>query len=933
LFVDNTPKLATDRKYQMSKSPKKRTPAEELAWLCDFSITACVAHVSEFAPGTDYFKAAEADASVVIESLKQTPDLTGVIIDGMASVRRPGILDDSVVFYNSTEEEVLAHLEKVPSHDHVHWMFNKLLEIQDVWLGKFRKALPAVKIVYSADSDDLAATAERMLRVIVQSATVKASQTKKSLEEQRDELQARLDGPGKLTSSVLQAKLHELQSKRKKLVGTSGKSELRAVEADFAEAKEGLHLLAERERLVIKLRVNKAKKKQKLIEKTEAELVSVQAEISAREDGVVKALNKAIEARERFSGEVGKKADRDALDLDIKELRKSIEDIREKIAKIQTRMTKLEKVFKNLRESETSPVYGKRMTEHVRRLYKRFYALGQKHNVQVVFKPEVLVFGNLVIDYAHDRGRTWQPMPGRVRRLAESYHGMMTSYRENIAEALEEQKAATREVDVVMESGHHGVFFARWQKQELTPEEIRMQHVNTYYTGASDDVKHTVFIAGMPFEPQDEIDKYLKRQKPGRTRAGKPIASSSHPVFIRNSQKSVAGVTLVRKHNHGLISVEAIMYFLYRNKQVLEQFKGVMILLDSDNHLNSPEMDCPGTLGELALLDQLIKNPMVLYNQKIYVGGNLNLGDVSEANSKKWKEAVKFRRPVMEILQEIAMLVAGTDTSNPKSVAETALRWANDMMGGANESMKLNMRVTKWFLKEKFMRIYNQSPTRLRDIMAVLEGNHFADAVRDVGIQEFTLFEEWLIAMRDAHIDFPEKGRKPFPVRIEAGGEPQYFQPDNGKAEVVVHLGGYSSARQGIIEKFGVGHDGKLLVQAPCRVGLTHEPNAILNKARNQNADVTYAGHTHEFYVMADKSGTNKVRFIHQLGATQRVSATELMYGGLPRTSGVALAVIPRPGRYWTMMIPMNHMRRIGEAQRMVDAEAEVAKKNGKKKE
>lgn len=913
----------------MSKPVKRMSPSEYLAWLCDFSVTSCVAHVSEFSPGTDYFKAAEADALVAIESLKKTPDLTGVIIDGMATVRRPGILDDSVVFYNRTEEEVLAHLEKTPSHDHVHWMFGELLKIQDLWLGKLRAALPKVKIVYSIDSDDLAATAERMLRVIVQSATVKTSQTKKSLEEQRDELQSRLDGPGKLNASVLQAKLRDLKQKRSKL----GKAEAESLDEEISDIEESVKLLAKRDELPVQINVYKEAKDEKRLEAAKKDLVSVQEAIASKESGLVKELTALRGIRATVHGKAGKQSERDKLDNEIKKCSQKIESIRAKIAQILARMAKLEKAFKNLREPETSPVYQKRKTEHVRRLYKRFYALGEKHNLQIVTKPEVLVFGDMVIDYAHDRGRTWHPAPGRVKRLAEAYHGMMTSHRENIAELLEEQKAATRDVDVIMESGHHGVFFARWQKQELTPEEVGMKQINTYYTGKSDDVKHTVFVAGMPFEPQDEIAKHLNRQKPGRTRAGKPMASASHPTFVRNSQKSVSGMTLMRKHNHGLISVEAIMYILYRNKKVLEQFKGAMILLDSDNHLNSPEMDCPGTLGELALIDQLAKNPLVMYGQKFSISGNLNLGDVSEANSKKWKEAVKFRRPVMEIIQEIATLVARTDTNDPKSVAETALRWANDMMGGANENMKLNMRVTKWFLKEKFMRIYHHSPTRLRDIMAVLEGNHFADAVRDVGIQEFTLFEEWLMAVRDAHKDFPENGQDPFPVKIVTGGEPQYFKPDNDNAEVVVHLGGYSSARQGVIENYGVGHDGKLLTQEPLKIGLTHEPNAILNKARNQGADVTYAGHTHEFYLMADKSGPNKARFIHQLGATQRVSATELMYGGMPRTAGVALAIPSCPGRYWTLFIPMNHMRRIGEAQRLVDTEAEVAKKNGKKKD
>ncbi len=907
-------------------SDKKKDPEEELKDLCDLSVVDCVAHVSELSPGTEYYDAE--DVKTLIAHLQKTPDLTGVLLDGLTSVHRPGILADRVAFYNRTEEEMLKHLEDVPRHEHVHWIFNELMKIQDELLGMFRAALPKVKIVYSVDSDDFHSNCERMLRVIVQSAKVKVAASQKSLEEEIKNLQKALHGLGKLKETDLQDRLRKLEAKLAKQVEERAKKRVAATNREIAEVKADIALIAKQGEFETERKAFKEAGNEKRLQEIDAELAAVKRLLGKKEHGLVNNLNTLTAERKLLSKVVGKKDERDALDAEIKKCKEEIELIKSKVERLTAKNEKLAEEFKNYREPETSPAYQRRVAEHVRQMYKRFYELGGKHDIRIVTKPEVIVFGSLVIDYAHDRGRTWQPMR-RVRRLAESYHGLMTDYRENLAAVLTELEASASDIDVVMESGHHGEFLARWQRLNITAEEIRMQHVNTFYTGNSDGVKHVLFLAGMPFEPQDNIAKYLNREKPGRTRGGKPIASASHPVFIRNSKRSVSGVTMIRKHRHGLMSVEPIMYRLFRNKQVLEPFKAVMSQDDSDNHLNSPEMDPMGTLGTFAMVKQLMKNPLELYGQKVYLGGILNLGDLAEANSKAWKEATKFRRQWMEEAKEVSARLVATDTTDYNAVLKTSLFFLNDMMGGANENMKLTMRAVLLFLKEKFLSILNLSPTRLMDILAVLEGNHFANAVRDVGIQEHNAFEDWLLALKTAHEDFPAEWRKPFPLKILAGGEPQYYQSDAVKPEMVVHLGGYSVGRQGIIERYGMGHDGKLLVQKTYRLGLTHEPNAILNKARNQDADVIKAGHTHESYLAVDKSGDNMGRFIDQKPCTQRVSATELAYGGLPRTAGVDLCVYTQPGRYFKMTIPMEHMRAIGLASMKVEAKYAVDNKLG----
>lgn len=907
---------------------KPRTPEEELRWLCDISVMDCVAHISELSPGTEYFEPEVADT--LIKFLQQTPDLTGVLLDGLTSVHRPGILSDRVVFYNRTEEEMFAHLEKVPRHEHVHWMFNELMHMEDEWLAKLRAALPKTQIVYSIDSDDFHSMCERMLRVIVQSAKVKAAHSKKSLEQRVKELRQKLDGVGTLKESDLQARLADLQDKRSKQAADRATKRVAATDRQIAEVKADIALVARFIELEALRKVFRESDNKKGLENTGADWINVSSAVHIKEQGLAKTLISLTAQRAALHKKAGKQKARDALDAKINKCKDEIEETENKLHEVQLKIAGLEEEFANFREPETSPIYQRRVDDHVRQMYKRFYQLGKKHNVRIVTKPDVLVFGTMVIDYAHDRGRTWQPMR-RVRRLAESYHGLMTDHDKNIRAMLDELGTSVEGVDVVMESGHHGEFLARWQRLHITSEEIRMQHVNTFYTGNSDGVKHVLFLAGMPFEPQDNIGKYLHREKPSRTRGGKPIASASHPVFIRNSKRSVSGITLIRKHRHGIMSVEAIMYRLFRDKSVLEPFKAVMSQEDSDNHLNSPEMDPMGTIGTFAMIKQLLKNPLELYGQKVYIGGILNLGDLAEANSKAWKEAVKHRRQWMQEAKEISDRLVDMDTADPNSVHSTSMFFLNTLMGGANENLKLTMEAVLLFLKEKFLTVLNHSPARLQDILAVLQGNHFANAVRDVGIAEYDMFENWLKTLQEAHKDFPEQWRKPLPLKILTGGEPQYDKPETAP-EMVVHLGGYSVGRQGVIEKYGVGHDGKLLVQKTYRVGLTHEPNAILNKARNMEADVIKAGHTHESYLAIDKSGDNMGRFIDQKPCTQRVSATELLYGGLPRTAGVDLCVYSQPGRYFKTTIPMQHMRAIGVAQRKLEAKESVEKKVNKKK-
>jgi len=914
-------------------SNKQMTPEEELVDLCDVSVVGGVAIVSELSPGAEY--SVDEDFSTLVESLRLTPDLNGLLFDGLTSVHRPGILKDGVVFYNATEVEMLKHLEIVERHDHVHWMFNQLMEIQGKCYEKWSAALPNILKIHSIDSDSLHRLSERLLRVIVQSAKVKIAASKKSLEEEVRGLQKTLDGLGKLKEVDLQEKLHKLEVKRSKQAADRAKKRVQETDREIAQVKADMTLLARYLELETKRKVFKEREDEKHLQETEVEFVKVERAIGLKEQGLTKALLTMTAERETLTGVNGKQDERDALDQEIVKCAKEIEAIKGQVESITSKMAELAEEGKNYREPETSPVYQRRVAEHVKQLYKRFYQLGEKYGIRIVTKPEILVFGKIAFLYEHSTGRTWAPSPISARRLAESYHGLMDEVLKDVTARLKEMDASVHDIDAVVVGGHDGAFMARWQKLNLTPEEIRMDHVNTFFTGESDGVKHILFLSCMPWEAQDRIAPYLNREKPARTRAGKPINSAADPVFERYSKRAVSGAQILRKHQNGHLSVEAIMYDLYRTKEILAPFKAVMSQDDSDQHFGSPEMDALGTLGTLALIDRLMKRPLKLYGTEVYIGAKFMIGDAGEGSSKAWKEAYKFRRQVMEVIEEIPRRLVATDKADYESVLKTTIAWANDMMGGANENLRLTAEVVSWVCRESFLRIYHQSPARLRDILLILEGNHYANSNRDGGHREFDPFKDWLMAKANHHRDFPEDRTKPFPLKIIAGGEPQlqHLPPDTAKPEIVVHLGGYSVSRQAIIEEFGVGHDGKLLVQKPYRLGFTHEPNALENKAASHQADVEKAGHTHEKYVRIVKTSDNRGRFLDQKACTQRVSATELLYGGIPRTAGIDLCVYTQPGRYFVLFIPMQHMRRIGLAWLKTMAKRAVDQKMGAPKD
>src|SRR3989344_4645510 len=268
----------------MTTNVKTMTPEEELKDLCDVSVVECVAHVSEL-----------------------SPDLTGVLLDGLTSVHRPGILSDKVVFYNQTEEQMLEHLKTIERHEHVHWMFNQLMDIQDEWLGKFRAALPKTKIVYSIDSDDFHSTCERMLRVIVQSGKVKVAQSKKSLEERSRDLQKKLDGlADAFNESDLQARQADLEDKRCKQKEDRVPKKVAATDRQIAEVMDDLILIRKFNELEAIRKALKNAKNEKRLQETEAEWLEVSSAVSIKKLGLDKTLRTLTAERSALKKVAGK---------------------------------------------------------------------------------------------------------------------------------------------------------------------------------------------------------------------------------------------------------------------------------------------------------------------------------------------------------------------------------------------------------------------------------------------------------------------------------------------------------------------------------------------------------------------------------------------------------------------------------------------------
>jgi hypothetical protein len=869
--------------------PESKTPQELLHDLCDLTVTDGVAIVTEFSTGAEYFDTT--DAETLIESLRRIPELTGVLLDGFTSVHRPSILNDRVVAYNWTEEQVVEHLLKVPKEEHVHWMYQRLLESLEEWLKRFRTALPGKKIVYSADGVNLHSTAERMLRVIVQSRALKIRMQRQELDTNFKEHNRALNGVGKGNAKGDRQALREL------------KTRLDVVEhgTDSPDNKKRIRNL--------KRQMSRLEDKIELIE------LGLKVRIAKRE-----------EERQLYQGVRGKTHKLKLIDIEIDKLKSEVAEHTNAIGVGGQKIEAAEKELSHFRDPETSPNYQRRVNTHVRDLIKGVRTICKRHNIDFIFRPSVISFGTMTMHYANNRGRTWTPMSSRGKKLAEAFQSTIASFRANVKVTMEEQSASGRELDLVVEGGSHGVFFARWQRDHITDEEAGMHHVNSFYTGGSDGVRHTMYLTVPPFEDQQKIAKYTNRGKPARTRLGKTQGTASHPVFIRAEKSGVSGITVVRKHHHGLLSVEPVAYALFKDKSVLKPFHGVATIDDSDNHFNSPEMDALGTLGTVALLERLMSQPLHIHGTDVYVGSHHSLGDTGEANSRAWKEGHKYREWILSAIDRILRDTVTVDQSVYESVMEAVMRHANDMMGGSNENLKLTQRAVDDYFWKMF-RLVMKSPQRLRDIHVSVTGNHFDNVTRDAGVQEHDAFEQRLRVLREVSRDFPESGFDPFRLAIIAGGEPRPHPEDDDEVDTRVHLYGYSTARSGTVPDFGVGYDGSAQVQMPIKLGVIHEPNNMASKARNMLSDVIKAGHTHESYLMADKSGDNTFRILDQKPTTQRVTSTELVYGGIPRTAGVDLTIVSRPGRYWKMTIPMEHMRRIGLAWIFIKVDEEIREK------
>jgi len=901
----------TQNLAKLMRLPNGRTPAEHFKALCDLSVIDGIAVISEFTPGNDYFIGEHAET--LIRWLQSIPELTGVLICGYTGVQRPGILNDDIVAYNWSEQQVIKHLRNVSREEQVHWMFDRLLEIREEWYTKFRAALPKVKIVSSFDSVNLHGTAERMLRVIVQSLRIK-------IKMQRKELSA----AHKALGPAIKMREQELEGSGNR-GAVEERKDLELRQEQLRVATEFLDADPENEEL------------KKRVKNLKAQIARLDDKIDLIRKGLKFRLTTREEERRSLEGVEGKNAQREKLDEEIKQLRERIteltlanEQASAEIAGAQNEIDEAQKELSFYRDPETNPNYQVRVETHVRDMLRNLESMCGRHDIEFTYKPGVLHFGSLTVYFENHSGRTWTPLPSKGSKLAKAWLATLEEFRANVKDVLDKMGTNAQELDAIIEGGAHGVFFARWQRDFITPEEAGMHHVNTFYTGGSDGVSHTLFLTVMPWENQHGIAKYTKRGKPARTRLGKTQGTANHPAFQRAQNAAVSGAQILRKHQHRLLSVEPVAYRLFANKDVLRSFLAVATQDDSDNHLNSPEMDPLVTIGTIALGEAMLEQPLRIHGKDIYVGAHHNIGDTAEANSIAWKEAYKYRQNAMVEIRRVIEDTVHVDQLDLPSVMAAAIQHANDMMGGANENMSQTQDVVGWYFWERLKTVL-KSPMRLLDAHVSVTGNHYDNANRASGHQEHDKFEYSLRFIRSFAREFPDAVKRLFRLEIVAGGQPRQDPEADENPDLKVHLYGYSTARSGLVESFGMGHDGTLRVHELMRLLIVHEPNNVFSKMVNALAHVGKAGHTHESYLALQKSGHGMWRVFDQKPTTQRVTSTELGYGGIPRTAGIDLTIVSQPGRYWKMTIPNEHMRAIGLAHLMQIAAEEIDAKQSRK--
>ncbi len=582
-------------------------------------------------------------------------------------------------------------------------------------------------------------------------------------------------------------------------------------------------------------------------------------------------------------------------------LKRKINTCTTKVDNIEEKLTDLYEEQQLYREKKVRPIHQHTTNTFLQRIYSMYKGICDKYGVRLVTGEDKLVFDDhLTIDYSHSRHKTWHPVKGRDKNLVKEVHGEL-------------RKLKGSGIDVKLESGHFGMGFKQLQKLMDSPEENNFLNQSDYVSKTCDE--HITVVLALPFENTAAIGEYCKGRKAIRMSGGKPMSTRKTAATDRYYNGGVSGLTIIEKDEQGIVRTDWIQYQNFVDGAVLRQPEEYsMIAASSDEHMRSPESNPIVTDGWVERFKSLVAEGTVLRGRKAFVKGYLNAGDMGEANSRKWRHLYHHQRAPEEVMDENIRLLADFHPESIDEVIALAIRKTNDSMGGSVESMDDILDSVADYL-ERFLDPL-LAGSMLRHLLAVTEGNHSGDILRDLGLRETNFFRQRLKA----------KGLKPFEV-----GKPGYMQ-DMENARVV--LGGYSNARIFQITDYGMGVDGRPMF-GPINLVVQHDPKGsgmggVIGAGKNAGADLSIGGHTHDNVLKLYKTDDNQFGVAYKLATMQGVSPTEKYYASsVPRTQAAQELVMPMPGDFSEKTIPVGYLRDEGMAAIRRKAEAHLKKRKG----
>jgi len=579
-------------------------------------------------------------------------------------------------------------------------------------------------------------------------------------------------------------------------------------------------------------------------------------------------------------------------------LKRKIDMRAKKVEGIENRLQDMYQEQKLYREKRVRPAHQFFTQRFMNEIYGKYKEMCDRLGVELVTSHSVVDFGGMVVDYAHSRNPTWNPVRTRDKALVKSIHGKLGKY---------------EGIDVILESGHFGIGYKQLQKVKDHPDETNFKNQSSYDPETCD--QHITVVMALPFEDQRSIGEYVKGRKAARMSGGKPMNTRKIAATDRYNNDGVTGVTVLTKDENGIVGTEWIQYQNFVDGSVLRQpGEYTIICASSDEHIGSPEESPIIRDGWVELYRLLVENKTFFRGKQAAARGYINAGDVAEANSRKWDHRYHEKRDPQELMKENIRLLANFTPDSLDEIVSLATKMTNDAMGGSVESMTVILeRVADYF--QRFL-LPSLESRGLKWAHVCTTGNHADAVLRDLGMRETDFFVQRLKALG---------------IGVYEVGKPDYFKDDPQRG-ARVFVGGYSNARVLNIPDYGLDMAGNSLF-GPVNLVVQHDPkgsgmSGVIGAGKNAGADVAIAGHTHDNRMKLYRTDDNRFGVAYKLATLQGVSPTEKYYSySVPRTQAAHCLVMPMPGDFSEKAIPASYLRDIGRSVLKEDASSCLEKK------